>query len=314
MPNRENYDFSYRPQSYWGPQELKAYYGSRIKGELRREAALKEIDAGIADPGVLCESLSREERDAVGSIHPWLMGGEYLPDLLPNEVEIARVVLESTTMDVKSIRARHTKHRIIYRIVDEYPEDGVEFIVRPKTGTRPTTFGQLIEMIDGAEEGGLVGSGRDHHFDELGSDPEEIYNFETASSAFYPQLAAWYDEVNQEWLDSKRRELEQEEREAEELERRKANDPLFLRISDWATQAWFEHPKAQSPVEAMARSWDGAIKRKSVEAYVTAHHEKFNCLPIGTHSVPKFASLALQDFAGEFEVRFPDNLTSARTQ
>ena len=47
MPNRENYDFSYRPQSYWGPQELKSYYGSRIKGELRREAALKDIDVGI---------------------------------------------------------------------------------------------------------------------------------------------------------------------------------------------------------------------------------------------------------------------------
>ena len=44
------------------------------------------------------------------------MGGEYLPDLLPNEVEIARVVLKSTTMDVQSIRARRTKHRIIYRI------------------------------------------------------------------------------------------------------------------------------------------------------------------------------------------------------
>ena len=39
-----------------------------------------------------------------------------IPDLLPNEVEIARVVLKSTTMDVKSIRARRTKRRIVYRI------------------------------------------------------------------------------------------------------------------------------------------------------------------------------------------------------
>ena len=28
----------------------------------------------------------------------------------------------------------------------------------------------------------------------------ECYDFETASSAFYPQLADWYDEVNEEWL------------------------------------------------------------------------------------------------------------------
>jgi hypothetical protein len=50
------------------------------------------------------------------------MGGEYLPNLMPNEVEIARVTMTSTTMDVISIRARHTKHKIIYRIVDEYME------------------------------------------------------------------------------------------------------------------------------------------------------------------------------------------------
>ncbi len=50
-------------------------------------------------------------------------------------------------------------------------------------------------------DGGLVGSGRDWHYDDGGSTAEEIYDFETASSAFYPQLAAWYDAVNEEWLE-----------------------------------------------------------------------------------------------------------------
>lgn len=237
MPNPNKYDLDFRPVTYWGPQDLKTRFGSRIKGEIRRKAALDELERGIADPGVLSESLSKAERGAVGSIHPWLMGGEYLPDLLPNAVEIARVVLKSTTMDVQSIRARRTRHRIIYRIVDEYAEDGIDFTVSPKTSTKPLTFRRLIQMIDGAVEGGLVGNGRDWHYHEGGSTADEIFDFETASSAYYPQLAKWYDEVNEEWLNRVKRDEEEEEREAEELERQRTTDPGFLKILDWVKRA-----------------------------------------------------------------------------
>ena len=49
------------------------------------------------------------------------MGGEYLPDYLPEEVEIARVAMESTTADVISIRAFMEADNLIhYRVVDEY--------------------------------------------------------------------------------------------------------------------------------------------------------------------------------------------------
>jgi len=50
-------------------------------------------------------------------------------------------------------------------------------------------------------ENGLVGHGRDYHFHEAGETAEEIYDFETASSAYYGQLAKWYDETNEEWLE-----------------------------------------------------------------------------------------------------------------
>ena len=199
MPNPNKYDLDYSPASYWGPQDIQTHYGSRIKGELRRASAIRDLGEGIVDEGMLQSSLSREERRGLGSIHPCLMGGEYLPDLLPNEVEIARVVLKSTMMDVQSIRARRTKRRIVYRIVDEYGD--MEYVLRPKTSTKPLTLRRLIAMIDGAVDGGLVGSGRDWHYDDGGSTAEEIYNFETASSAFYPQLAVWYDAVNEEWLE-----------------------------------------------------------------------------------------------------------------
>ena len=59
-------------------------------------------------------------------------------------------------MDVKSIRARRTKRRIVYRIVDEYGEPGEEspYVTRPKTTIKPLTMRRLIAMIDGAEPGG----------------------------------------------------------------------------------------------------------------------------------------------------------------
>ena len=47
----------------------------------------------------------------------------------------------------------------------------------------------------------MVGNGRDYHFHEAGETAEEIYDFETASSAYYGQLAKWYDETNEEWLE-----------------------------------------------------------------------------------------------------------------
>ena len=199
MPNPNQYDLDYGPASYWGPQDLKTYYGSRVKGELRRATAIQDLDEGIADDVVLQPALTDDQRTAAGAFHPWLMGGEYLPNLFPNEVEIARVTLKSTTMDVISIRARHTKQRIIYRIVDEYGD--MEYVLRPKTSVKPLTLRRVIALLDGAVDGGLVGSGRDWHYNDGGSTAEEIYNFETASSAFYPQLAAWYDAVNEEWLE-----------------------------------------------------------------------------------------------------------------
>jgi hypothetical protein len=133
------------------------------------------------------------------------MGGEYLPDFLRDEVEIARVVMKSTTMDVISIRARPTKHRIIYRIEDEYgdlwDEDDAwgHYVPKPKTSTRPLTLKQMIDIIDYNE---LVDGPRNLNYEDGGSSAEELYDFCTVSSVFYPQLEYWFDDANQRWLDN----------------------------------------------------------------------------------------------------------------
>jgi hypothetical protein len=208
MTDENGYDLDYRPRSYWGPQDLETHYGAKAKGELRRRSGLSLLGEGIADGGMLASSLPDDERSTVGAIHPWFMGGEYLPDFLSNEVEIARVTMKSTTMDVISLRARFTKHRIKYRIVDEYGDMTDEgYVTQPATSKRPLTLKQVIDninlndLIDGPREGNYEGGSY--------CGPDEIFNFCTVSSAFYSELDHWFDDANEEWRVSELSKMEE---------------------------------------------------------------------------------------------------------
>lgn len=194
----EEFDLDFRPKSYWGPQSLASYFGSNITGELRRQAAKNEAASG-SDLAVPTEpTLDSTTRSMQGAIHPWLMGGEYLPPLSADEVEIARVTLRSVTMDVFSIRARRSGERIYYRLVDEYMEQEPpeRFVVKPRWAKKPLSMRQVISVIDG---NGLIDDYRDLNFD--GTNADEIFNFATASSEFYPELAAYFDHQNEKWLE-----------------------------------------------------------------------------------------------------------------
>jgi hypothetical protein len=52
---------------------------------------------------LLKDSLDDEARDGLSRIDPTFVGGEYLPNYRRQEVEIARITLESTTSDVFSL-------------------------------------------------------------------------------------------------------------------------------------------------------------------------------------------------------------------
>ena len=204
MPDAKDFDLDFRPETYWPDfDDYHAIAAARVKGALRRQAASQLADEGLYDPVICAESLPEEHRIAIGRVHPMFMGGEYLPDLLPDEVEIARATLNSTTTDVISVRARPTRHRIIYRIVDEYYEEELfEYHLIQKTSIRPLTMRQLIALIDNAqEEGGLSSCARHYNFECEGC-AEELYDFATITSDFYPALEAWYDLSNQEWLEA----------------------------------------------------------------------------------------------------------------
>ena len=141
-----NTDLEYRPEDYFSESfDARTYYGSRIKGELRRQTVLEALGQEKVPEALLKSSLKREIREVLVSQHPWNMGGEYLPDLSENEVEICRVVLKSTTLDVYSIRARRISELISYRVVDEYD---TEFSIPHAKNQNTLTMCELIENID----------------------------------------------------------------------------------------------------------------------------------------------------------------------
>ena len=70
------------------------------------------------------------------------------------------------------------------------------FTVKPRWAKSPLSMRQVIAIID---ENGLIDDYRDLNFD--GSSADEIFNFATASSEFYPELAAYFDHQNKKWLE-----------------------------------------------------------------------------------------------------------------
>ena len=198
----EPIDYSYRPASYWTTESLNQLV-TNIKGAERKKEALRLIKEGRLDEAtefILADSISAEDRDRLGKIHPTLMGGEYLPDYNPGEVEIARVTLDSTTQDVMSIRAYPKKGGIGYRVEDEYQST---FEIEPEFSKRPLTLRQLVRLIDTGKshQFGPIGLGIIQiHFDCTDEPVEAFADFMDFSSEFYPALSTHYWFATQRWV------------------------------------------------------------------------------------------------------------------
>ena len=214
MPNRNTYTLDFRPETYWDVPEvavanIKGGWRKKVVAEAMREDAIEEVPDEI-----LADSLSDEVRTFTGQLHPSLMGGEYLPNYKGNEVEIACIELKSVMGDQVSVRARRADGRITYSIVDEHD---MVYHFTPATSDRPLTLAQLIHLIDHAtieeayyEGSGLVSIFRDDQYDQ-GCRPDELVDFVTVTSEFYPELEQWYLEEALEWYDAVTARLEQDE-------------------------------------------------------------------------------------------------------
>jgi hypothetical protein len=157
-------DRAFRPASYWDPADPRTAVLRNIKGQNRRTVVARHLDLEPEHEAelhstFLADELDQPDRAALGAIHPSWMGGEYLPDYLPGEVEIARIVLASVTQDVVSIRARRRgqDRRIQYRVLDEY---GSEFQFSPRSSRRPLTQEELVRLLDTLQDADAAAEGR----------------------------------------------------------------------------------------------------------------------------------------------------------
>ena len=198
----ENYDYDFRPHSYFKGLDQRTLLLSSINGEHRRKEIEQrlgtgDLDALICDDWLTETCLDNEVRSTLSSIHPSLMSGEFLPALGENEIEIARIVLASVTGDVASIRATPVGGEIHYCVVDEYES---QFALWRSTSVNPFTLGEMINFInlslqDGDEAVGGLAIG--HIVWQLDNDEwgEDFRRFVTVESQFYPALRLFYDEV-----------------------------------------------------------------------------------------------------------------------
>jgi len=216
MPNPKDFQWDFRPETYWDDAKRGL---ANIKGEWRRrmvEGALRTGEVELLPPSFLSDALSGGERHARGAVHPTWLGGEFLPDYLPDEVEIARLSLDTVTWDVYQIRAQvGDDGRIHYRVVDEYEswEHGL-FSVSPESSEKPFTFGEMVSFIDNIEigdcEGHFTNDLRDGQYVQ-GEGLEELIDFVRVSSLYYTELESWYDAEALEWYSDRLSKLGLEE-------------------------------------------------------------------------------------------------------
>ena len=139
-------DLNFRPETYWGiPESMLA----NIKGNKRRKLVKDALNKGETIPDYVFEpSWPIERRENRMRKHPGLAGGEYLPDYITGEVEIARIVMPYTTLcDVTSVRVRWRKGKFIYRCIDEYWDDGFRYYTNPKTSKYPLSLAGVINLV-----------------------------------------------------------------------------------------------------------------------------------------------------------------------
>jgi len=207
-------DLDFRPTSYSDFDDPVALALNGINGQMRRvmvrdmltaqgeQRALYDATLGSIDPELLEEAADPDRVQAVNlALGPTWMGGEYLPPKKRGEVEIARIVLRSTLMDIFSLRARWSAGRYHYRMVDEYSSD---FILCRKTSRRTLTLRQVIEILqtaDGTVETDGVGMVECwwEQQAECWEDLDACTDFASVESEIYPELATWYEQRAEAW-------------------------------------------------------------------------------------------------------------------
>jgi hypothetical protein len=198
---KKRIDGSYRPTNYFWAYDRDIRLASNIKGAERKalyERLLKEGDSAACDELLTQSSLTVEQRRRA-NVHPAFMGGEYLPDCDPNEVEIARITIASTTQDVTCVYAKRVAGGIDYRVVDEYEGMTLDDETARRT-SEPMALSELVQFFMTAWDLRMV---LDANFVENGYPRSHARGFIVdASSSFYAEFGNAMDNYVEDWVRS----------------------------------------------------------------------------------------------------------------
>jgi hypothetical protein len=252
------------------------------------EQGFAGLDAFIAR-----EELSEAERTAWGAVDPSCLGGEYLPSRETGEVEIARVSLASVTSDQISIRAYRKNAKIGYRIVGEYEE--LIYQLAFDESDQPLTTRELMELIDGSYipdciyDGGILTTMWVMMYSE-GYDDAEVARYVSVSSAFYPELQRYYDELVAAWLEPRRYEEREEEREEQEMQEQwereqQERDSKLAPFKDSIEAIMTRWQEANPFGGGMNAQIGYSARRGHTKSYLETWVLEYGELPRGTHDL-----------------------------
>lgn len=185
-------DLDYRPESYFLPRAQDDALLAQVKRDVVRSELRAQLQAGEHERVhalVSGENALQALNKMLERLHPRYMGGNYLPDMEPAEVEIGRIAIESTTRDVVAVYARQDGDRISYRIVDEY-EGGTLLEPTEASTQAPMTLCEFADFFLGAYPLQLAVE------DNNPGDLEEGLAFFDAESPFYAE----FDALCREWV------------------------------------------------------------------------------------------------------------------
>ena len=338
-------DLKWRPESYSDFHDPVALALNGIQGHMRREMVRDMLTAegeqrefydnvlGSIDPDILKERADERFIYRMSNFDsPVWMGGEYLPEVSPGEVEIARIVLPLSTLgDVISVRAWFRSGRYRYRVVDEYES---EFDIRRKSSIRPLTLGQLIDLIQTGSQPGFThdGNGLVEGFWNVeledGAGPgalEECVRFAHVESDHYPELAAWYEERGRQWrIERVRDRMEEcsfcggdydpceedhecEEGKAWEEERKRREQEIDTLIAPWANEIqqvindWRTVDPGAPGANGMCYSAARA-RANTLERFLRDTVLAEDAMPTGVHTLEwRFVSSPTSPFSVDFD-------------
>ena len=177
-------NLNFKPKSYFGPKNLTEHLISEIKSEAVKSRLNQLYSENRYDEVEELLNTYDEEKMDPGLIHPMFMGGNYLDQKNSNEVEIANIVIKSTTYDVTSVYAQFKDGEILYRVVDEYEGETLTDLIHMKS-KEPLTLSELLSFFLGAWS--LIECLDDNFYGDVINN-DKAMNFFQGNSDFYPEF------------------------------------------------------------------------------------------------------------------------------